>query len=92
MEKELLPIGTVVTLINHPKTKLMIIGYKPVKEDETVKDYVAVAYPIGCIDNKTFLAFDKSEIGEIVFEGYSDSLFEIYKNYYHNTNNNTNNL
>ena len=79
MEKEILPIGSVVILDKSPQVKLVIIGYRPTKDDGTMKDYISVPYPIGCIDNKTFIAFDNSQISEIVFKGYSDRLFDIYK-------------
>ena len=78
MRKNVLPIGTVVELAASDKAQLMIIGYLPQKEDGSVKDYVAVMYPVGCMDNKTFLAINGDEIGKILFRGYEDRRFKIF--------------
>lgn len=82
MQQKLLPIGSVIELKDKVNIPLMIIGYKPTKEDGSVKDYAAVIYPIGCIDNKTFLIFDHTEIAKVIFEGYSNQAFDTLKQYF----------
>lgn len=73
MFKELLPIGSVVLLKGGSK-KLMIIGLKPVKEEEpdTIYDYIGVLYPEGFISNEYNFLFNHSDINDIVFTGYNN--------------------
>lgn len=73
MFKELLPIGSVVLLKGGSK-KLMIIGLKPVKEEEpnTIYDYIGVLYPEGFISNEYNFLFNHNDINDIVFTGYSN--------------------
>lgn len=73
MFKELLPIGSVVLLKGGSK-KLMIIGLKPVKEEEpdTIYDYIGVLYPEGFISNEYNFLFNHNDINDIVFTGYNN--------------------
>ncbi len=82
MEKEIYPIGTVVELVQNSKVPMMIIGYKPMKEDGTKKDYVAVAYPIGCIDSKYFFMINQEEIKEVIFPGYASTSFVAFREHF----------
>ena len=69
----LLPIGSVVLLRDGVK-KLMIIGIKPVKEDDPdrVYDYIGVVYPEGFIGNEYNFLFDHDNITDVVFRGYEN--------------------
>ena len=79
MRKNVLPIGTEVELTANSRSQVMIMGYLPLKEDGTTKDYVAVIYPIGCVDNKTFLAINGDEIERVVFRGYEDGRYKLFE-------------
>ena len=69
----LLPIGSIVLLKGGAK-KLMIIGIKPVKEDEPdrVYDYIGVVYPEGFIGNEYNFLFDHDNITDVIFRGYEN--------------------
>lgn len=73
MYDNLLPIGSVVLLKDGAK-KLMIIGIKPIKEDEpnTVYDYIGVIYPEGFLGNEYNFLFNHENINDIVFRGYEN--------------------
>lgn len=69
--REFLPMGSIVRL-KESKKRLMIIGRLQKRTDaEKVFDYLAIFYPIGCVDNNVVL-FDEADIGELVFRGYCD--------------------
>ena len=69
----LLPIGSIVLLKDGAK-KLMIIGIKPVKEDDPdrVYDYIGVIYPEGFIGNEYNFLFDHDNITDVIFRGYEN--------------------
>lgn len=71
--KELLPIGSVVRLGKGTK-KLMIEGIKQTEaRTDKIYDYIAVSYPIGCIDgSEGKILFNHEKIYEILFRGYED--------------------
>lgn len=71
--KNLLPIGSIVLLKNATK-KLMIIGLKPIKEDEknVEYDYLGVLYPEGFLGNNSNYVFCHDDINDIIFTGYSN--------------------
>lgn len=72
MEKEILPIGTVVLLKNAEK-RIIITGYYPIEKDSgKTYDYCACLYPEGIIDFEKSLLFNKEDIQNIYFLGYSD--------------------
>lgn len=73
MFKNLLPIGSVV-LLKEGSKKLMIIGIKPVKEDEPNKiyDYIGVIYPEGFLGNQYNFLFNHEDINDVVFTGYNN--------------------
>lgn len=73
MLKELLPIGSVVLLKEGTK-KLMIIGIKPVSEDNPDKifDYIGVVYPEGYLSNEYIFLFNHNDINDVVFKGYNN--------------------
>ncbi|MBE5881927.1 MAG: DUF4176 domain-containing protein [Lachnospiraceae bacterium] len=70
--KDLLPIGSVVTL-EEGKKKLMIFGVKQTnEEDGTEYDYLSVMYPEGNMGGETQFLFNHEDIFEVVFKGYED--------------------
>lgn len=72
-EHEILPLGTIVLLINGSK-RLMIYGrYQQHPDTGTSFDYAGCLYPEGNIDSKHIFLFNHSDIETVVFEGYSDS-------------------
>lgn len=73
--KNLLPIGTVVTLKEGVKS-LMIIGIMQTDENEKVYDYIAVLYPEGFLNAETFFLFNNEDIVEVKFNGYIDAEYK----------------
>jgi len=73
MFKDLLPIGSVVLLKGGIK-KLMIIGIKPIREDEENQefDYIGVMYPEGFIGAETNFLFNHEDINDTAFTGYNN--------------------
>ncbi len=73
MLENLLPIGSVVLLKGGVK-KLMVIGIKPIKEDEPneVYDYIGVIYPEGFLGNQYNFLFNHDDINDVVFLGYDN--------------------
>ena len=79
MLKELLPIGSVVLLKDGTK-KLMIIGIKPMRENEEkeVYDYIGVLYPEGYLSNEYNFLFNHNDINDVVFKGYNNPEREVF--------------
>ena len=69
---ELLPLGSVVTLVEGDK-KIMIVG-RLQKHVETGKifDYAAVLWPEGMIDSKQLYLFNQEDIQRLYFVGLQD--------------------
>lgn len=77
--KKLLPIGSVVQLLNK-KEKIMICGRQQVDLEENVEyDYLGCVYPKG-IDNEDVLLFDADNILMVYFLGYQD-LDELHQRF-----------
>lgn len=76
--KNLLPVGSVVSLKDAEK-KLMIIGIKQFQEEKNVmKDYIGVMYPEGYINRDLFYIFNHEDIVEILFRGYENQEWEKF--------------
>ncbi len=74
MQKQLLPIGTIVLLKNGLK-RIMIIGYIPTEleiKDSKIYDYSGVPYPEGLVDSRRILLFNHEQIDKIFYHGYKD--------------------
>ena len=71
MNKELLPIGSVV-LLNGGKKNVMVIGYLaiPNENKNVVYDYSACLYPEGVLSSEQTLVFNHEQIENIIFKGY----------------------
>ena len=67
----LLPVGSVVRL-QGSDAQVMVLGFEPQLGDVQA-DYLGVAYPMGLVSDDAALAFDASEIAEVVFAGYWDA-------------------
>lgn len=79
MFKKLLPIGSIVLLKGGVK-KLMVIGLKPVKQEEpdVVYDYIAVMYPEGFLSAEHNFLFNHDDINDVVFTGYKNPEREAF--------------
>lgn len=72
MIKDLLPIGSVVTLKEGVK-KLMIFGIKQKDEEKNVEyDYVGVIYPEGNLGKNFQFLFHHQDIAELHFRGFEN--------------------
>ena len=73
MEKELLPIGSVVQLANSTGL-VMVAGYLPVSpaQPNRLWDYSGFRFPIGFTDNDTVYCFDHSQVQVVYAYGYRD--------------------
>ncbi|HEL1271946.1 TPA: DUF4176 domain-containing protein [Streptococcus equi subsp. zooepidemicus] len=81
MQKELLPLGSVVYL-EGATSKLMIVGRGPIFESNgqnVYSDYVGVMYPEDAI------FFNHEDIAKTVFEGFKDEeeqrFLEVYSDW-----------
>ncbi|MBF0580028.1 DUF4176 domain-containing protein [Erysipelotrichaceae bacterium RD49] len=72
MQKEILPLGSVVTLKDGGK-RLMVVGrLQKHLASGKVYDYSAVLWPEGMIDSDRTYLFDHEDIGQIWFIGLQD--------------------
>lgn len=72
MNRNLLPIGSVVLLKEGTK-RLMIIGRIQTKSgDDTIYDYSGCLYPEGIIDPASIYFFDNDAIDRVFFLGFQD--------------------
>lgn len=72
--KNLLPLGSVVTLKNGTK-RIMIVGrLQTVKNKDEVYDYAACLWPEGLIDSKHFYLFNHEEIQTLFYIGLQDTI------------------
>ena len=81
MYNDMLPIGTIVNLINFPH-KLVIIGYsdESSKSKDVLYKYVACLYPYGFMDRKNIYTFENKDIKQLVYLGLKDEKFVEFKN------------
>ncbi len=77
--KDLLPIGTIVTL-KHGTKRLMIVGriQNTVGSDE-IYDYASVLWPEGVIDTKHFYLFNHEDIHCLYHIGLQDTIEFNYR-------------
>ena len=76
--KEYLPIGSVVNVKLAGDMNFMIVGLLAENSNKERRDYVAVRYPVGILDNSKFYFIDHEDISKIVFRGYDN---EDHKSY-----------
>lgn len=72
LSKEILPIGSVVRLLDQPEYMYMITGYYVITNGDTLFDYCGVHYPLGEGKDSIIVSFNASNIEEVLFEGYSN--------------------
>ncbi len=74
MEKEFLPVGSVVLLKGGTK-RIMVTGFCSVdnNEQEKMYDYTGCLYPEGIINSNEICLFDDNQIEQVFFKGYIDS-------------------
>lgn len=77
--KDLLPIGSIVLLVDGEK-KLMIYGVKQADGGDNNKeyDYIGVMYPEGNIGSEYQFLFNHEDIVEVVFRGYEDEERDVF--------------
>ena len=76
MNKELLPLGTVVKL-KGAKKNLFVVGYGVEGSDGSFYDYVGFPYPEGFINKETNLLFNNEDISKVLYVGYKDKYFTL---------------
>lgn len=75
--KNLLPIGSVVTL-EEGKKSLIIVGVMQKDIEGDIYDYIACVYPEGYINSEMFFLFNHEDIKEVRFVGYIDAESQAY--------------
>lgn len=72
VKDEFLPLGSAV-LLKDATRPIIIIGYSVVEEgQEEIWDYLGCAYPIGVIDPRKNLLFQREQIDKVLMNGYMD--------------------
>ncbi|MCD7746722.1 MAG: DUF4176 domain-containing protein [Lachnospiraceae bacterium] len=73
LDKELLPIGSVVQLEGGTK-KIMVIGLFPfdMNKQDKVYDYMGVLYPEGYLGKESACMFNHDKIAQVYFRGFED--------------------
>lgn len=88
MNKNFLPIGSVVTLKEATK-KLMIIGISIKRQgDENTYDYIGTPYPEGYIDSETMFLFMHNDIDVVDFVGFINSEAQVFRKQFEKLANN----
>lgn len=80
VEKELLPIGSVVVLKGGLK-KLMIIGVLQIvqQESETKRyDYIGVIFPEGFLNADLLVLFNHDQLDEVVYRGFENDEYREF--------------
>lgn len=76
---KLLPIGSVVTLVNGEK-KVMIVGrFQRHEKAQKIFDYSAVLWPEGYLDSRHVYLFDHSDIEKVYFVGFNNEEEDLFK-------------
>lgn len=76
--KDLLPIGSVVTLKGGQKS-LMTIGNYQLRKDDKEYDYVAVLFPEGYLNTESFFLFNHEDIEDIKYIGFINSETQMFR-------------
>ena len=79
IDKDFLPVGTVVKLRLEDRM-FMIVGYYGTnKTTKKVYDYIGVYYPFGFEGEENLLTFNRSYVKEILHMGYENERFVKFK-------------
>ena len=87
MEKNILPLGSVVTLKHGDGTQLMIIARATIVNSgisEVYYDYGAVLIPQVMISPEEVYFFNKENVEEIIFIGFSNEVEHEFEEQYDN--------
>ena len=76
--KNLLPIGSVVT-VKEANKKMMLIGILQKSKDVNY-DYMAVLYPEGYLTQKQIYLFNHEDIQEVHFLGFMGVDHQVFRN------------
>lgn len=79
MEKAYLPVGSAVELKQAKNTVFVIVGLCVKSERGDERDYIAVKYPMGAVNNNSFFFFDNDDIGGIIQQGYVSEDHTVYE-------------
>ncbi|MEY8310118.1 DUF4176 domain-containing protein [Erysipelotrichaceae bacterium 51-3] len=80
MQKEILPLGSVVTL-NEGKKRLMIVGrLQKHLASGKIYDYCAVLWPEGMIDSDRTYLFNHQDVDQVWFIGLQDQEEFAFRN------------
>lgn len=84
--EELLPIGSIVNVLDY-EHRIMIIGIKQINLDDNHEyDYVGIPYPEGQVGIESQVIFNNEDISYISFIGYQDSEYLSYLEQIKNNN------
>jgi len=76
---KLLPIGTICKL-KKSKYLLMIVGYCSYdRKFEEMYLYKGIVYPAGLLNFDVLYRFNKSDIVDVVYNGYRDDRFNLFE-------------
>lgn len=78
MSDKLLPLGTVVSLIDSP-SMIMITGFYPIShESKKIFRYLGIPYPIGISKESDMILLNDDSIKEVLHKGYEDNVVLQY--------------
>ncbi|WP_026677565.1 DUF4176 domain-containing protein [Fictibacillus gelatini] len=84
--KEVLPLGSVVSLFSEENLDYMIVSRGILVDEKTFKDYGAVLLPVG-LTKDSYKLFDATDIEQVKFRGYVnrtegefEEKFKIWRN------------
>lgn len=78
MSDKLLPLGTVVSLIDSP-SMIMITGFYPISyEKKQMFRYLGIPYPIGITKESDMILLNDDSIKEVLHKGYEDNVVLQY--------------
>ena len=89
-QRQQLPVGTVVKLVNE-SVNIAIIGQYPIFKDDVREgyfDFIGVILPVG-FDVEHTVFFNKEDIERVIFLGYIDVDFQNFLNESENFEKNT---
>ena len=85
MYKEILPLGSVVRLKNGDGTDLLIVSRASIVREtfsEVYYDYGAVVVPQGLTSPEEVFFFNRENIDEVMFVGYSNASEQLFATSY----------
>lgn len=75
MNKKILPLGSVVTLLNGDGSLLMVVSRASIvveQENECYYDYGAVLIPQGMVTPEHVFFFNKENVKDVLFRGFEN--------------------